>query len=168
MESYKIFFIIIIILVILLYLQSYMKPRTDYNIIQVYLDTFKLDNLYEKYPIIIYDQVYNIDDLLNTIFKYSYAFKTTLQVEAAKIYKNTHKYLLVFNNTKPIKLKVINPKYKKDIKMKLEDSNVEYVTIKLKEKQVVILPALWYYYSDNLNISAIGLDDLISRFVYAL
>jgi hypothetical protein len=145
-----------------------MKPKTDYNIIQVYLDAFKLDNLYEKYPIVIYDQIYNVDDLLNTIFKYSYAFKTTLQIEAAKIYKNTHKYLLVFNNTEPIKLKVINPKYKKDIKMKLEDSNVEYVTIKLKEKQVVILPALWYYYSDNQNISAIGLDDLISRFVYAL
>ena len=168
MYSYKIFLIILIILVILLYLQSYMKPRVDYNIIQVYLDNFKLDNLYEKYPIVIYDQIYNIDDLLNTIFKYSYAFKTLLQIEADKIYKNTHKYLLIFNNIEPIKLKVINPKYKKDIKIKLEDSNVEYVTIKLKEKQVVILPALWYYYSNNNNISAIGLDDLISGMVYAV
>ena len=143
-----------------------MKFNDDYQILQIYLDNFKLENLYEKYPIVIYDKIYKINDLLQTIFAYSFLFKKQFDIKTEKVYKNIYKYLLIFSDN-PISIKIINPKYKKDIKNSLQDSNVQYITIKLKENQVLILPALWYYYTDYINIRAIGLDDMISKFIYS-
>jgi hypothetical protein len=143
-----------------------MKYNNDYQILQIYLDNFKLDNLYEKYPIIIYDQVYKVNDLLKTIFAYSFLFKKELDIQPEKVYKNIYKYLLISSDDN-VSIKIINPKYKKDIKNSLQECNVQYVTIKLKENQVLILPALWYYSTDNIDIKAIGLDDILSKIIYA-
>ena len=164
----KVFVFIIIVLISILYLQYYLKYKQDYQILQVYLDTFKLETLYEKYPIVIYDQIYDIEELLKTTLAYSYNFKKTFEIAAEKVYRNASKYVLLFSEDSDIALKIVNPKYKKDIKQKMEDSNVQYITIKLKEKQVLILPALWYYQTNNMDVKAIGLDDLISKWLYAI
>ena len=163
----QVFVIVIIVLISLLYLQYYIRTKPDYQILQVYLDKFKLDTLYEKYPIVIYDQVYNVNDLLKTIFAYSFVFNKEFTIEPDKIYRNDHKFTVLSSND-DVAVKIINPKYKKDIKDKLENSNVQYITIKLKEHQVLILPALWYYHTDNIDIQAIGLDDLISKWLYKI
>lgn len=164
----NVFVLIVGILISLLYLQYYYRFKQDYQILQVYLDAFKLNTLYEKYPIVIYDQVYDIRDLLKTIFAYSFVFKVENAIETGKVYRNAHKFLLVYSDTGDVSIKVINPKYKKDIKGSLEDSNVQFVTIKLKEKQVLILPALWYYHTDSMDVQSIGLDDIISKWLYNL
>jgi hypothetical protein len=76
------FVIIIIVLIILLYLQYYIKYKNDYNILQIYLNNFEINTLYEKYPIVIYDQVYDINELLTTAFKFSYAFKNIFTINS--------------------------------------------------------------------------------------
>lgn len=161
------FIVIVVVLLIALYLQYYAKYKHDYQILQVYLDKFKLDTLYEKYPIVVYDQVYDTNDILKTIFAYSYVFRKDLGVTPGQVTKNNHKYL-VLSSDEDVSIKIINPKYKKDIKAKLEESNVQYVTIKLKENQVLILPAKWYFYTDNDSVFGIGLDDLVSKWFYSV
>lgn len=161
------FVIVVSVLLVLLYLQYYVKYKQDYQILQVFLDNFKLDTLYEKYPIVVYDQVYDPKDLLKTVFAYSFVFKNEFSVEPGAVCRNSHKFV-VLSCDDSVSLKIINPKYKKDIKPRIQDCNVQFVTVKLKPNQVLILPALWYYHTDNMDVSAIGLDDLVSNWLYKL
>lgn len=159
------FLIIIVLLVIALYVQYYLAYKKEYEIIQVTLDNIELKTLYEKYPVVIADQVYSIDELLKTVFAYSYVFKKTLNIEPNTVFRNKYKYLIITSEDN-IDVKLINPKYK--IKTKLEESDVQYVTIKLKENQVLIVPALWYIHTENMDVSAVGLDDFVSKFALYL
>jgi hypothetical protein len=156
----------IIILVIIIYIRYYLKYNSDIRIIQVYLDNFKLNHLYEKYPILIYDQVYNHDQLLKTIFSYSIQFKESQTLIPSIPIINKSKYLLISCVDDDSLLNIINPKFSKEAKLKKEflDTNMSYISVKLKPKQVIILPSRWIYQSyDNLNITR--LDDCISIFV---
>ena len=163
----KAFIIVISVLIVLLYLQYYVKTKQDYQILQVFLDNFKLETLYEKYPIVVYDQVYDSNELLKTIFAYSFVFKKDFIVDPGVVYRNSHKFV-VLSSDDSVSLKIINPKYKREIKARIEECNVQFVTVKLKQNQVLILPALWYYHTDNMDIMAIGLDDMVSKWLYTL
>lgn len=158
-----IIFLIILIILIIIYSRYYLKYNNDVKIIQLYLDNIKLDNLYEKYPIVIYDQIYNPSELLKTIFAYSTCFSTQKELTPAIPLINNNKYLLIYNLENNIDVNIINPKYINEAKKSKPflDTNMNYVAIKLKAKQVLILPSRWIYQSyDNLNI--IQLNDLLS------
>ena len=163
----RLFIVIFCVLLCLLYLQYYIRVKPDYQILQVYLDNFKLNTLYEKYPIVVYDQIYNVQDILDTVFKYSFTFKSEYDITPGQIYRNSHKYI-VLSCDDDVSVKLIHPKYKKDIKANLDESNLQYITIKLKEHQVLIIPALWYFHTSNMDIKAIGLDDLVTKWLYKL
>lgn len=160
--------IVIILLLCIIYLPYYSKFKHDYQILQVNLNTLKLDHLYEKYPIVIFDTIQNVEDLFKTVFAYSYVFKSPSTVPTGYIFRNTHKFMILNPDT-DVNIKLINPKYKKYVKTNLEDSDdIQYVTIKLKEKQTLIIPALWYVYTDYMDIKSFVLDDLISKWIYKL
>ena len=159
------FILIIAILLSLIYIQYYFRYKQDYQILQVYLNNFKLQHLYEKYPIVIYDQVYDVDEILKTILAYSFVFKNKFEIQTEKLYKNVSKFLLIYSNDSQFSIKIFNPKYK--LKDNYENSNAQYITIKLKEKQVLILPALWNYYTQNMSVQAIALDDFVSKLIYS-
>jgi hypothetical protein len=141
---------LLIIIVIIAYIQSYCKAKTDLKINQCFLDTFKQDLLYEKYPIVIYDSVRFPEDLLETALKYAYMFKKYVQVRPGPFFdKNKSKYSLMY--------------FSEDATLDLSPQiNSAYVTIKLKEHQVVIVPYLWYYRSEQ-PINCIHLDDILSK-----
>ncbi len=162
----RVFIIVIVVLVILLYTQYYYKYNLEYTIVQAYLQDFDGQLLYEKNPIVIYDQIYNIQELFETVLAYSYMFKKDVIVNTEIVTKCMHKYFIMWSDEGEAAVKLINPKFKNEIKGQIADSNVNYVTVKLKEKQVLIVPSLWYYYTENKNINAIGLDDLVSFLVY--
>jgi hypothetical protein len=65
-----------------------MKYKDNYNILQVYLNNFELNTLYEKYPIVIYDQIYDINELLTTAFKFSFVFKTSFTINSDSLTYN--------------------------------------------------------------------------------
>lgn len=161
----RVFLLIIVLLIVALYVQYYLAYKKEYEIIQVTLDNLELKTLYEKYPIVISDQVYKIDELLKTVFAYSYVFKKQVSIEPEKITRNSYKYLLITSDDN-VDIKLINPKYK--VKPTLEESDVQYVTVKLKENQVLIVPALWYVHTENMDVLALGLDDFLSKIVYSV
>lgn len=160
MKSYIV--IIILIIIIIVYGKYYTNYNKDIKILQVYLDNIKLDILYERYPILIYDQVYNHKQLMNTLFAYSYLFTKTAIISPSIPLINNSKYILISSADNTI-INIINPKYKDDAKknLKFEDTSMQYVSIKLQPKQVLILPSRWIYQSkDELIITK--LDDILS------
>lgn len=161
------FLLIIVVLVTALYVQYYLSYKKEFEIIQVTLDNIQLKTLYEKYPVVIADQVYKTDDLLKTVFKYSYVFKKSVSIEPGKLTRNDYKYMIITSDDN-VDVKLINPKYKSNIKTTLAESDVQYVTVKLKEHQVLIVPALWYVHTDNMDVLALGLDDFLSKMIYAI
>lgn len=173
----KILIIILIILVILIYIYYYNNYKSDYNILQTYLNEIDLNLVYEKYPIVIYDKVINPHELLNTLFMYTYLFKKEAKIKPIYPTINQSKHIILWNPNVDILVNIINPKYSKVIKWhknngyKISTSNfidnnkIQYITIKLKANQILILPAFWIFQCiDFTNI--IQLDDLISVCIF--
>ncbi len=175
-SSTKILFTIFITLLILIYTRYYFSPKNDYDILQTDLENFKLDILYEKYPIVIYDQLINPQDLLKTIFKYQYTFKKFGSLNPSYPIVNHHKFMVLYNDKSNATINVIAPKYKTEMKMStmnsmkvaqtsLESMNhVQYITVKLKQHQVMILPMQWMLQSET-PILTILLDDIPSKII---
>jgi hypothetical protein len=173
----KTLIIIIIILIILIYFHYYNNYKNDYNIIQIYLDKINLSTIYEKYPIVIYDKIIEPKKLLNTLFAYSYIFKSEAKIKPIMPTYNRSKHMILWNDTYDIYINIINPKYIKNIKWYKKNSykistkplseldDVQYITIKLKANQVLILPAFWIYQCDKY-INIIQLDDFLSYLIF--
>lgn len=164
------FVIIIVLLIIVIYLSYYLRTCPEYELIQVRLNNLKIDHLYEKRPIVIAESIVDIEDLVKTVFAYSYLFKNvSTNITDDQVRKNKNKFLLLYSDN-DIAVKIINPKYKKELRKNLKESNVQYVTIKLRAGQVLVLPALWYYCADTpeRTLKKIGLNDLISCWFYKL
>lgn len=166
--------IILIILVILFYIQYYSKYNYDYTIVQLYLDQITGNHLLEKNPIVIYDKVIEPSHLLKTLFKYMYVFSSLQNIyDKNYVYKNSSKYMLIYSKTESLNVNIINPKYNKILAHKKNKSTkifseldeVNYITVKLKPNQVLILPSLWSFHSYQ-NISTISLQDLFSAIYF--
>jgi hypothetical protein len=169
----KILIVIIAVLILAVYYQYYSKFNKGYEITQTYLDKVTINLLYEKSPIVIYDTLKNPTQLLKTLFKYSYAFKKEYTTEASKVYRSKSKHSIIYSSSEhSTLLNLINPKYKNNFTWnkgnnsnksdtELKDTNVEYITIKLKQNQVVILPAHWIIQCES-SLHKIDLDDPLS------
>lgn len=147
------------------YLHYYFKYPADFQIVQVYLDGLRLETLYEKRPIVVYDRVADAGDLAKTAFAYSYVFKSEFELEPSKLLRNSHKYLLL-SAEDDVSVKIVHPVHKKNAAATLAESSAEYATVKLNAGQVLILPALWYYETEHVGVRAIALDDLVSAWLY--
>jgi hypothetical protein len=140
---------IVIILVVIIYIQYYNKFKSDYNIIQTNLDTIDLSVLHEKYPIVIYEQIYEPHQLLTTLFKYTFVKSETKTIDDTNKRRNDAKYLILWGYEDDLLVDITSP----------SDNN--YITIKLKPNQVLILPYQWHF-NTNKNLQSIWLHDPIS------
>jgi hypothetical protein len=114
------------------------------------------DVLNERYPIVIYDRIVDPRVLLSTLFKYSYMFQKLNAFNAAPDpVANNHKYNIIFSSQEIIEVDVISPLYKHDVQ------NAQFVTIKLKKQQTLILPCNWMYKTKSKHYN-IFLDDPFS------
>lgn len=158
----KIMLLIIITLLIIIYIKYYTKYNTSYKIIQTELANSTEDIIYERYPIIISDRIVNPRQLLDTLFKYKYMFQNTFIQYGSPIPRIVFdKYTILFNNKTDIEINIISPLYKKDINQDINSANIEFVTIKLKKLQVLILPTFWIYHTE-LPHHVITLNDPLS------
>lgn len=169
---------IIVILLVVTYAQYYIKFNKGYRIIQSHVHNIDDKVLYEKYPIIIHDRLVNPESLLKTLFSYMYTFKSIHQVHGSIYpYMTNNKFCIIYNSTNDININLISPIYKKTFKpfasyngitrsqkTSLDKTSVEYVTIKLKQKQVLILPFGWLYQTQHQH-SVISLNDMFSHLV---
>lgn len=167
---------VVLVLVILLYLQHYTYTRKNIQIIQVYLDKVDANQLYEKYPIVIYDRMVEPEKLLQTLFKYLYTSQRFLVLSGGEhVYLTPFKYCVLYSSTSDVNVKLMVPTYHTQFHFKAErgvwrsdeilsQSQVQYVTMKLKKQQVLILPTGWMFQTD-VPLRAICLHDPISRLV---
>lgn len=166
MNNKKIYIINIIILILLFFIiKFYFKHNDEYTILQVFLKDIKNnDILYEKYPILIYDKVLNINDILKSLFSYNYLYKKDIDIVSNNINYNKSKYIIIYPDKNCV-IDLISPKYKNKIKNTLKESDeVQFVSIKLEKNQILIIPA-WWYYNSSKNIKVIELNDILSYFI---
>ncbi len=164
----KFLILIIIVLTVLIYYNHYSRYNIDYNVIQLFLEQLTLEILNERNPIIIYDRLVNPEILFDTLFKYSFIFKKKYYLNDNNFIQNTKsKYTLLLNPNTDVDINIISPIHNSNIKYNIdtiETSKVNYITIKLKKQQILILPPFWNF-NINKNDSLIiyRLDDIISN-----
>lgn len=145
-------YITLAVIIIIFYIKLTLQKKRDFQIIQTSLEIFKDDLLYEKYPIILEDNIVNIDELFGSIFKYQYIFKKQGKKKKKKEYKCNSKFL-VFHN---ITLQESTISIKNNV-------NDVFVDVIIRQNKVLILPYGWYYINKN-NISYFLLNDFIHSF----
>jgi hypothetical protein len=145
-------YIFLTILICLFYIKLTLQKKYDFQIIQTSLTLFKDDLFYEKYPIIFEDNIVNIEELFDSIFKYQYIFKQKGKKRQLKEYKNNNKFL-IFHNVSLDESTI-------SIKNNLNDVFVDVI---LRKNKVLILPYGWYYINKN-NVSNFLLNDFIHSF----
>lgn len=179
----KLLFFIVVLLIVLIYVHYYSKYNNTYELVQTFLDKVSLDMLYERNPIIIYDSIKTPKQLLGTLFKYSYVTKTDYKVTHSSPIMNRAKFSFVYStNNQDTSINLINPSFKSMMKWNkhnnknindmvsptpLEDTTVEYITIKLKPYQVVIVPMHWIIQTDAPLVKH-NLDDFISMLYFKI
>lgn len=190
-SSTRYLLLILVIGISCLYIQYYTSYVKTFQLLQSSLDTITIDTVYERQPIIIQDRIVDPLQLTKTLFKWNYMFHTMTHIDArsdarsdahhdtTKIIKTNHKYTILYAPTMDIHLQLIHPKFHSDIKpfvhtslsngggyivtsaVSLQDSRVEYVTVKLKKQQCIIIPMLWLYQTHD-TYDIITLDDPLS------
>jgi hypothetical protein len=156
---------IFLVLAVILYIQSYFKTKNDYTVVQSYLDKVSPDTLHDKHPIVIYDLIHDPKELLTSLFAYSFISAEYLYSKPNSLYKTKSKYTMLYNDASDVMVNIISPKYSAKVLLgkPLEEQNneIQYVTIKLKQNQVMILPFLWYYVCDK-QCKTINLYDILT------
>lgn len=161
-------------------MQYYSKYNKGYEIVQTYLDKISLDVLYERNPVVIYDSIKTPKQLLGTLFKYSYLFKNEYKIEHQQptISKSKFSFVYSADEQRDVFLNLINPSYTKSLAWKtdkgghristtsLEESSVQYITIKMKPYQVVIIPSHWILQADA-SLHKVDLQDMISLLYFS-
>jgi hypothetical protein len=150
-----------VVVLICAYVYVVLKPKQDFQIIQTSLHNITDDMLYEKYPICINDRVINVSDLLQSLFKYQYMFKSQYGVTQPFHKTNHAKFLVIHNDHEgQCELEISSP-----------NKNTTGVQMILPAYNVLILPYMWSVsitttttHSDNdnndtCNLRCISLND---------
>jgi hypothetical protein len=87
----------ILILVIVCYIIMYTKPKLDTEIIQGSIGNITPELFLEKQPVLIYDKIVNVQDIIDTTFKYLYTFTQTHSAIEDNVYQSNSRYTLIHN-----------------------------------------------------------------------
>ena len=173
----RLLILVVVVLLVLIYAQYYSKYSKGYNITQTYLDKINLNLLYERNPIIIYDSIKTPKQLLKTLFKYSYLSKKEYNISTHHVYQSKAKFSFLYHtgqHTESVLVNLINPIFKQDFKewkkntkgvmftnTPLEETSVEFVSVKLKPFQVLIIPSQWMLQiGDAQEVANVHSDEL--------
>lgn len=172
-------FLITLVLVFILYLQHYLKHNNIFRIVQADLSKLNPDVLSERFPVVVSDRLVSPDALLGTLFKYTYLTKTTCSIPPTPLVRLcASKHTILYCNTSDMDIDLLLPSTRKDntfatmrgcpglptAQQTLESSGAQYITIRLKKQQVLIIPTFWSYHSQTPH-TAICLDDPMSFIV---
>lgn len=80
------------------YVRAHLKPKSDFQLIQVGVDRVTDEHLREKYPILIEDRIVDASALLTSLFKYQFVFRTeTVMKPDPRFVRNRNKYMVLHN-----------------------------------------------------------------------
>lgn len=139
-----------LVVIICAYVYIILKPKNDFQIIQSTLYNLSDDMLYEKYPICINDKIINIEDLLQSLFKYQYIFANHFTEQKTFHKANHSKFLVIHNdNSENCDLFVSSP-----------NKRTDKVLFILPAYNVLILPYLWSVSTEKAcNLKGMSLND---------
>lgn len=176
--SSKYLILLIVALVLMLYTQYYMNYSRGYKIIQSPLSNLSIDTLFERQPIVISDRIVEPLHLTTTLFKWSYLTKEKHDVHPnVSVVRTCHKFCIL-TSPADVTVNIVNPVYTKQLRpwskatsdglmksaLPLLDSNVQYVTIKLKKQQCLIMPMHWMYECTSPH-TIILMDDIMTLII---
>jgi len=144
--------VLLILIIFSSYIYILLKPKTDFQIIQSSLNNISDTTLYEKYPVVINDNIIDANDLLSTLFKYQYLFRKAFTVTQAYTMINYSKFLIIHNidNNNECIVNVSNPhRYTNNVDVILYPFNV------------LIIPYKWKINTNACNLRCIQLNDFL-------
>jgi hypothetical protein len=156
--------VFIILLITLIYINYDLKYNNNFQLLQLSSNKINQDILYEKSPIIIQDNINNMDDFIDVVMPYEKIYKNKfIYNKKNNVNQNLTNYLIIYNsNNKPIDVYIAHPKHKNNFKWFSSNSNnyiisnylindfnninnVQFVKISLRPKQSLILPKFWLF-----------------------
>lgn len=165
MPTLQILTSILVVVLVLSYLRYYYKYSSTYNITQSELCDLKIDTLYERNPVVVFDPIHNPSALLETLFKYSYIFKQS-NIIKSNTFTTLSKFTIVWCAADDIEFDLVNKingEHLKSINTFYNNENAEYISFKLRRNQVLILPPFWTLILDGDHMNIIELDDIFSK-----
>jgi hypothetical protein len=149
--------IVLIVLIVVAYINFYITPSKEIEIIQMKVNALDLSHLLEKKPIVLYERLVNPLGLLNTVFKYiSIRNKPWIiyNKEYSPFMQNTRRFNVVYA-ANDCQIQLVHP----NLFSKGYPSDVVYM--QLKKYQTVIIPMFWWY-SIKGHAFSIEIDTIFS------
>ena len=152
------------LIILYIYVSYYYRYPSNVSIIQSSFDRLDLNLFQERQPIVLDDPVENIQDLKKSWFKWNYTkyYQMPDQVPE-KWYKNQYKYLIIQPQEStelylcPAHVKFVN---------QVPPAEETLIIIKLKARQIVILPLHWKYMIQTYQpIYYLGIHDIVTPFL---
>jgi hypothetical protein len=146
----------ITIILLLLYSSFYFIFNDEITIYQSDIEHFDFNMLYNKQPIVIADSLQDPMQIIKSWFNLNII--DTRVINSDIWIRNKYKYLIVYSDDAEITL--CNPKHK--MINKTPENTEQLITIKLKNKRLLIIPFKWYY-NINGNVVLYGVHDFITK-----
>jgi hypothetical protein len=155
-------FTLILILIAICYVIMYTKPKLFTEIIQGSIGDINPELFLEKQPVLIYDKIVNLQDIIDTSFKYLYTFTQTHSVIKDNIYQSNSRYTLIHNTGSEDLIVSINKSRRKHNHLNAFYSclqkdifdNSKRIDIPLNSHNVLVVPYLFLFKaSDNVTVT---------------
>jgi len=150
--------LIVLVAAFIFYYRYEMTPNPKFDILQMTLNSFKHEYLFEKSPIIFSDKIVNPLDLTSTIFKYLYFSKRFKTIDRTKVAEQEtqeqtetteSKYTILSSETNTT-LTLMHPS---------QERFAQPVDILLGQHQIIIIPRKWKYIVEKgklVNVIELG------------
>lgn len=161
---------VVVITALILYLitSPYFEHNDTFEITQCDLDDVTMDVLYERNPVVISDQLQVPSHLLDTLFKYAFAFRRESVHPSGRVpHRCLSKFTMVWGSHGGVHVNLVNKRNAAAYLSRGADEfyandMAEYVTVRLLQNQVLIVPPFWSMMSSGA-VHLVELDDLLSR-----
>lgn len=163
--------ILAVCIVLFAYIKLYLKPKKDIQLLQANLSNFDSNLLVEKQPVLIFDQVVHPQNVIDVSFKYMYHLTNSTKTPDGTYVQNLSKFAVIYNDqdtVQDISLQKYHTKAASSSKNMFYSSiayreSIETLTIKLPEKNMIIIPYL-YSIKTQQSIPVTYLSDFIHVF----
>lgn len=151
MEYYTNICIVLLLSFVVFYINACLKTKSSFQILQSSLDKISDNTLYEKFPIVIEEQVVDSKALLNSLFKYQFTFSKFDSLEPNHEFFNNNKFLILHNRSESTSQIIIKSPSKK----------YPPVNIDLPSHYILIVPYKWSVLTTSDKLHTIMLNDFV-------
>lgn len=135
------------LMLFVLYAQRCIQGKHDFQVIQLELSQITDETLREKYPIYIEDRVVSLNDVVSSMFKYSYIKRKNTKITGDVPHLSFSKYAII-HNTFDTEITVM---------LKNKSETVEFI---IEPDRILVVPYRWEFTLDR-TIVVVELWDII-------